>query len=316
MAHRACADENSTCKDSASRVAAMSQVVTRFAPSPTGRLHLGHAFSAIQAHDYARLRRGRFLIRIEDIDSTRCRIEYVAAILADLEWLGLTWDAEPFFQSARSDVYRAALAALNEQGLVYPCFCTRGAIAREIASAGAAPHGPGGAPYPGTCRRLSDSVRATRITEPHCWRLDMQRAAANAGELTWQDDIAGQQSADPCAFGDVVLWRKDAASSYHLSVTLDDAAQGVSHVVRGADLFAATHVHRLLQALLGLPTPIYRHHPLLRDGTGRRLAKRDRAPTLEALRVAGADGHAFAHELRSGVRIDQVSATRFAAARR
>lgn len=281
----------------------MNGVVTRFAPSPTGRLHLGHAFSAIQAHDFARAQGGRFLLRIEDIDGTRSRSEHVEAILADLAWLGLTWDGEVVFQSQRLDRYRAAIEGLKARGLVYPCFCTRADIAREIEAAGSAPHGPDGPIYPGTCRSLTDVDRAERMAEPHAWRLDMARALRSvilSGELTWNDEIAGRQHADPATFGDVVLARKDAPSSYHLAVTVDDAAQGVTHVVRGIDLFAATHVHRLLQAQLGLPTPVYRHHPLLTDAAGNRLAKRHDAPTLEALRHAGIDGAAMANDLRAG----------------
>ncbi|HEU4961301.1 MAG TPA: tRNA glutamyl-Q(34) synthetase GluQRS [Sphingomonas sp.] len=278
----------------------MSRIVTRFAPSPTGRLHLGHAFSAIQAHDVARGRGGAFLLRIEDIDGTRSRREHVAAILADLAWLGLAWDGEVVFQSQRLDRYAAALDRLKATGLVYPCFCTRADIAREIAAAGSAPHGPDGPVYPGTCRSLGEEERAARMAEPHAWRLDMAKAVAGAGPLVWHDELAGEQAADPARFGDVVLARKDAPSSYHLAVTVDDAAQGVSHVVRGADLFAATHVHRLLQALLDLPTPVWRHHPLLTDAAGNRLAKRTGAPTLEDVRLAGVDGRALADDLRQG----------------
>lgn len=274
----------------------MNRLTTRFAPSPTGRLHLGHAFSAIQAHDYARDRDGRFLLRIEDIDGTRSRPGHVAAILDDLAWLGLTWDGAVTFQSQRLDRYQAALDQLRAMGLIYPCFCTRA----DIAAAGAAPHGADGPIYPGTCRALDAEARAARIDQPHAWRIDSAKAAERAGPLTWRDDMAGAQTADPAAFGDVVLARKDAPSSYHLAVTVDDAAQGVTHVVRGVDLFAATHVHRLLQALLGLPTPIYRHHPLLRDAAGNRLAKRHGAPTLEDLRRGGADGAALAADLRAG----------------
>ena len=271
-------------------------VVTRFAPSPTGRLHLGHAFSAIQAHDCARARGGRFLLRIEDIDGTRSRAEHVQTILDDLAWLGLGWDGEIVFQSRRLDHYVDALERLKGRGLLYPCFCTRA----DIAASGSAPHGPGGAIYPGTCRALSDDERAARAGEPHAWRIDMARAAARAGPLCWHDEIAGTISADPVAHGDVVLARKDSPASYHLAVTVDDAAQGVTHVVRGTDLFAATDVHRLLQALLGLPTPAYRHHPLLLGSDGERLAKRTGAPALADLRAAGKDGLALAAAIRAG----------------
>lgn len=275
------------------RAAGGGGTVTRFAPSPTGRLHLGHAFSAIAAHDFAAARGGRFLLRIEDIDRGRSRPEHVEAILADLAWLGLDHEA-PVFQSARMDLYAAALDTLKARELVYPCFCTRA----EIAASQSAPHGVEPV-YPGTCRRLSREDAAARIDAPHCWRLDMGRAVAAAGPLTWSD--AGETIvAAPEAQGDVVLARKDAGTSYHLAVTVDDAAQGVTDVVRGVDLFAATHVHRLLQALLDLPTPAYHHHPLLTGADGERLAKRHGAPTLASLRDAGEDGRALAHRLRSG----------------
>lgn len=275
----------------------MSATVTRFAPSPTGRLHLGHAFSAIQAHDRARGAGGRFLLRIEDIDTGRSRPAHVAAIEADLRWLGLDRDGPVLFQSGRLPVYAAALAQLRELGLLYPCFCTRA----EIAAAAAAPHGPSEI-YPGTCRALSRAGRAARVAagHGHALRLDMAAAVALTGPLDWHDEIAGAIAADPMAHGDVVLARKDAAASYHLAVTLDDAAQGISHVVRGVDLFAATHVHRVVQALLGLPTPIYRHHPLVSGADGVRLAKRHDAPSLESGRLTGADGLALANDLREG----------------
>lgn len=268
-------------------------IVTRFAPSPTGLLHLGHAFSAVQAHDFARERGGRFVLRIEDIDGTRSRAEHVDAILADLAWLGIAWDGPVVFQSARRELYAQALERLKAGRLVYPCFCTRADIAASLS----APHGPEGPVYPGTCRGLA----APDLSRPHSWRLDMAEAVARAGPLTWHDAFAGRQAAVPEVQGDVILARKDAPASYHLAVTVDDAAQGVRHVVRGVDLFAATHVHRLLQALLGLPTPEYRHHALLADGEGNRLAKRHGAPTLSALRLAGEDGRALAAQLRAGV---------------
>lgn len=261
------------------------RVVTRFAPSPTGRLHLGHAFSAILAHDFARTRGGRFLLRIEDIDGTRSRPEHVATILDDLRWLGLTWDGPVVFQSGRLDHYADALDDLRARGLLYPCFCTRA----EIAASLSAPHGPG-AVYPGTCRGIDTRGR---LDAPHCWRIDMAKAVALAGPLTWTDH-GKTIVADPAAQGDVVLARKDAPASYHLAVTVDDAAQGVTDVVRGRDLFDATHIHRLLQALLGLPTPAYHHHDLLTGPDGERLAKRHDAPTLAALREAGEDGLALA----------------------
>ncbi|ARR53731.1 tRNA glutamyl-Q(34) synthetase GluQRS [Rhizorhabdus wittichii DC-6] len=275
--------------------------ISRFAPSPTGRLHLGHAFSALCAHDLARAKGGRFLLRIEDIDPTRCRPEHVAGILEDLRWLGLGWDGEVVFQSERLPLYAEALDRLKAMGLVYPCFCTRARIAAEIAASAAAPHGPDGPLYPGLCRELGEDERAARIAagEAHAWRLDIARAAARAGPLAWHDSGAGEIAATPEVHGDVVLARKDAPTSYHLAVTVDDAAQGVTDVVRGQDLFAATHVHRLLQALLGLPAPRYHHHPLLTDEKGERLAKRAGSPTLASMREAGVDAGALAERLRA-----------------
>lgn len=271
--------------------------VTRFAPSPTGRLHLGHAYSALLAHDIARERGGAFLLRIEDIDPGRVRAEFVDGIFEDLLWLGLEWDGELLYQSERLDHYAEALERLKAGGLLYPCFCTRAEIAAEIAASAAAPQGPDGAApvYPGTCRGLADPD----LGRPHAWRLDVAGAMARAGPLYWLDGDTEVQ-ADPGAFGDVVLARKDAPASYHLAVTLDDAAQGVTDVVRGRDLFASTDVHRLLQALLGLPTPDYRHHDLVADAEGGRLAKRHGAPSLADLRAGGADPAALVEALRSG----------------
>ena len=276
------------------------QPVSRFAPSPTGRLHLGHAWSALLAHDFARDRGGAFLLRIEDIDPGRARPEHVDAILEDLLWLGLEWDGEIVYQSERLPLYAEALDTLKAQGLVYPCFCTRAEIAAEIAASAEAPHGPAGAVYPGTCRRLPAKERRRLLAErPHAWRLDVAKAAKKTGPLTWRDHDRVVE-AKPDLFGDVVLARKDAPASYHLAVTLDDAAQGITDVVRGVDLYDCTHVHRLLQALLGLPTPDYRHHPLLADGAGQRLAKRHQAPTLADLREAGADPGPLVEALRAG----------------
>jgi glutamyl-Q tRNA(Asp) synthetase len=276
-------------------------VVTRFAPSPTGRLHLGHAYSAILAHRFARERHGAFLLRIEDIDPGRARAEHVNGIIEDLLWLGLEWDADMLYQSERLEFYGETLERLKAMGLAYPCFCTRSAIAAEIRESAHAPHGPDGAIYPGTCRRLgAEQRRARTASEPHAWRLDVAEAAAMAGPLTWHDERAGLVEAEPALFGDVVLARKDAPTSYHLAVTVDDAAQGVTDVVRGADLFTATHVHRLLQALLGLPTPAYHHHPLLLGPDGARLAKRNGAPSLAQLRLAGADPGELVEALSQG----------------
>lgn len=269
-------------------------VRTRFAPSPNGALHLGHAYAAMCAHDFARAAGGEFLLRIEDIDGVRSRPELVEAIFADLTWLGLEWDGEVLFQSTRLEAYDAALTLLKARELVYPCFCTRS----QIAAAGAQP-GPDGLVYPGTCRSLSAKDRARRMVgEAHCWRLDMTRAMTKAGPLAWHDLDAGEQPARPELFGDVVLARKDAPASYHLAVTLDDAHQRISHVVRGRDLFDATHVHRLLQALLGLPTPQYWHHDLLAGEGGRKLAKSEGAAALAVLREGGEHGPALLDNLR------------------
>lgn len=276
------------------------KVVTRFAPSPTGRLHLGHAYSALQAHDFARERGGDILLRIEDIDPGRSRPEFVSGIIEDLTWLGLTFDGEIVHQSRRLSIYAKKLNFLKQQGLVYPCFCTRAAIAAEVNASASAPHGPDGPIYPGTCRSLTEAERTIRKqNEPHAWRLDMRRASAHAGPLYWTDH--GQEvRAEPESFGDVVLARKDAPVSYHLAVTVDDAAQGISDVVRGVDLRAATHVHRLLQHLLELPVPSYHHHPLLLGSDGQRLAKRHGAPSLAQLREQGADPHRLVAEMRAG----------------
>lgn len=272
-------------------------MLTRFAPSPTGELHLGHAYSAVLAHGMARAGDGKFLIRIDDIDGSRSRDAYVDAALADLLWLGLDWDREPVRQSGRLGDYAAALDELRARDLVYPCFCTRADIAQSLA----APHGPSGAVYPGTCRHLTPGERMRRLAdEAHCWRLDMARAATLAGQLRWEEAGQGLRIADPLAHGDIVLARKDAPASYHLASTIDDAAMGVTHVVRGADLIASTDVHRLLQALLGLPSPVYRHHALICGPDGMRLAKRDAAASLRALREAGVDGRALAEDLRTG----------------
>ncbi|HST36298.1 MAG TPA: tRNA glutamyl-Q(34) synthetase GluQRS [Allosphingosinicella sp.] len=267
--------------------------VTRFAPSPTGRLHLGHAYSALLARDFARAEGGAFLLRIEDIDPGRARSEFVDGIFEDLLWLGLEWDGELLYQSERLPLYAEALERLKGEGLIYPCTCTRAEIAAEIAASASAPQGPDGAIYPGTCRGAGDTGK------PHCWRLDVAKAAARAGPLYWFDDHTEVQ-AEPTRFGDVVLARKDAPASYHLAVTLDDAAQGVTDIVRGRDLYAATDLHRLLQALLDLPTPAYHHHDLIVDAAGARLAKRHSAPTIAGLRGAGMDPAALVEAMRRG----------------
>jgi glutamyl-Q tRNA(Asp) synthetase len=258
-------------------------LTTRFAPSPTGYLHLGHAHAALAAWHAARAVGGRFLLRIEDIDATRCRPEYADAILEDLTWLGLDWDGPVRIQSQHLPEYRAALDSLASRGLLYPCFCTRADIKQHLA----APHGPDGPIYPGTCRHLSEDERAARIAagEPHAWRLDMARATVPG--LSYHEINQGIIGCNPARFGDVVLARKDIPTSYHFCVTHDDALQGVTLVTRGIDLQPATDLHRLLQTLLGYPEPAYAHHKLLTDATGRRLAKRDHAATLRDLREAG-----------------------------
>ncbi len=265
--------------------------VTRFAPSPTGLLHLGHAHAALFAARLAEAAGGRFLLRLEDIDPGRCRPEFAAAIEEDLAWLGLRWETPVRVQSAHLPEYRAALDRLAGMGLLYPCFCTRAEIAREIAASGHAPHGLDGPRYPGICRRLGAVARAARVADgvPHALRLDMAAALAAApADLSFHELGEGRLRCDPAPFGDVVLARKDAPASYHLCVTHDDAAQGVTLVTRGVDLKPATQLHRLLQALLGWPEPAYAHHPLLVGADGKRLAKRDGAPTIRGLREAGA----------------------------
>jgi glutamyl-Q tRNA(Asp) synthetase len=267
--------------------------VTRFAPSPSGFLHLGHAFAAWFAWTRAMETGGRFLVRIEDLDRDRCRPEYEVAILDDLAWLGLDWSPPVVRQSERFAAYEASLAKLDGMDLLYPCFCTRREIEAEIAAAATAPHlvqpGPDGPLYPGTCRRLSSGERSDRIArgDAYALRLDMPAAVRRAGPLAWRDLRRGEQTARPDLFGDVVLARKDTPASYHLAVVVDDADQAIGEVTRGSDLFAATHVHRLLQALLGLPVPVWHHHALVRDNAGRRLAKRAPAFTLRSLRAAG-----------------------------
>lgn len=263
-----------------------SERVTRFAPSPTGLLHLGHAHSALIAWRAAREREGRFLLRLEDIDGPRCTPEYARAIEEDLAWLGVAWDGPVVVQSARMGHYADALARLDARGVLYRCFCTRKDIQREIARAGRAPHGPDGPLYPGTCRALDPAARAEQDVD-FALRLDTAKALALTGPLTWHDRGHGEIAADPISLGDVVLARKDIGTSYHLAVTVDDAAQGVTLVTRGEDLFHATHIHRLLQALLGLPVPTWHHHGLLTDEAGRRLAKRDDALSIRALREEG-----------------------------
>jgi len=267
-----------------------SVITTRFAPSPNGPLHLGHAYAAIIAHDRAIADQGEMLLRIEDIDGARSRAEWADEFREDLAWLGLTCREVPA-QSTRIATYRDALESLVISGLVYPCRCTRAEVART-----ARRMGPDGPVYPSTCLRAPVPPGPDVV-----WRLDMEQATALAGDLTWRDERRGLQVARPDLFGDVVLWRKDAPASYHLAATLDDAADGVSVVTRGADLFAASHVHRLLQVLLGLPEPVWHHHPVLVEADGRKLAKRRGADALAARRRAGEDGRAVAAELRAAL---------------
>jgi glutamyl-Q tRNA(Asp) synthetase len=264
-------------------------IVTRFAPSPTGYLHIGHVASALTGWQAARESGGRFLLRIEDIDTTRCRPEFEHAIYEDLAWLGLTWEQPVRRQSQHMADYAGALERLDRLGVLYPCFCTRQEIAAEIAGAATAPHGADGPLYPGTCRSLSTAERTDRLAGglPYALRLNAAAAAQMAGPLSWPEEGRGAIAVEPGKLGDAVLARKDVATSYHLAVTVDDALQGVTLVTRGEDLFHATHLHRLLQALLGLASPRYRHHMLLTGADGRRLAKRDASLTVRSLRAAG-----------------------------
>jgi glutamyl-Q tRNA(Asp) synthetase len=277
----------------------MSPPVFRFAPSPNGYLHLGHAFSAMLNADLARKAGGRFLLRIEDIDPTRCRAEFETAIEEDLGWLGLSWEMPARRQSEHFAEYRAALEKLTALGLVYPSFESRAEIARMIAQRAKDapwPRDPDGAPlYPGTARGLrpDDRTRLLQAGAPYAWRLDMAAACARAGALNWIErgdgagNKAGMVAADPAAWGDIIIARKETPTSYHLAVVVDDALQGVTEVVRGQDLFWSTSVHRLLQTLLGLPQPAYRHHRLIRDAAGQKLSKSTQATGLRELRAAG-----------------------------
>lgn len=286
---RASGDTESTDGIVTGLSSAAREVVTRFAPSPTGFLHLGHAFAAQTAWRRAREAGGRFLLRIEDIDPQRCRPEFAAAIQDDLRWLGLDWDGEVLVQSARLALYRRCLNGLATRQLIYPCFCSRA----EIRASGSAPHGPNGGPdggpaYPGTCRRLSADQHASRLAAgvPHAWRLDMARALTGAPALHFVEEGQGSVRACPELFGDVVLARRDAPASYHLCVVHDDAAQGVTLVTRGEDLKPATHVHRLLQHVMEWPVPRYAHHALVTDQVGQRLSKRHGAPRLREAQIS------------------------------
>jgi glutamyl-Q tRNA(Asp) synthetase len=273
--------------------------VFRFAPSPNGRLHLGHAYSALLNFDMARAVGGRLLLRIEDIDKARCRPEFEPAILDDLAWLGIAWEEPVRRQSEHFDDYRAALARLDAMRMTFASFESRAEIAHLVAdreSFARWPRDPDGAPlYPGTARQMSPDERAARIAHgnPYAIRLDMDRAMEWSGPLTWLETGSGPAgecgtvAADPAAWGDVILGRKEASTSYHLSVVLDDALQGVTHVVRGQDLFWATSVHRVLQVLLDLPPPLYCHHRLILDSEGRKLSKSTHATALRELRAQG-----------------------------
>jgi glutamyl-Q tRNA(Asp) synthetase len=282
-------------------VASMYTRILRFAPSPNGYLHLGHAYSALLNHDMARERNGRLLLRIEDIDASRSRQEYETAIYEDLAWLGIAWERPVRRQSEHFGDYQAAIAKLDAQGLLYPSFESRGDIAALVAErerhAGSHwPRDPDGAPiYPGRARKLTPAERQRRIAagEPYALRLATDAAVARAGVLTWDETGLGPQgqtgriTAAPQMWGDVVLARKDMPTSYHLAVTVDDALQGVSDIVRGRDLFWSTSIHRLLQALLGLPEPSYHHHELILDANGDKLSKSEQAKSLRELRAAG-----------------------------
>jgi len=265
--------------------------VTRFAPSPTGRLHLGHAYSAVIGNGQAREHGGRFLLRIEDLDQTRSRAEFIEGIEEDLRWLGLDWSESVLVQSQRSSAYGEALERLKGQGLVFACFCTRA----DIAAALEAPHGMT-AHYPGTCRAVPDDPDRRR-SAPHCWRLDSVKALGLVGFPSWTEHDGRHFETGPGDFDDVILARKDAPAAYHLACVVDDAASGVTLVVRAADLRPSTPIQRLLQLLLRLPEPAYLHHRLVAHADGRRLAKRDQAPTLAAMRHAGVDGTALARDL-------------------
>lgn len=262
---------------------------TRFAPSPTGRLHLGHVMAARVAHSLAREAGGKFLLRHEDIDGPRVREEFYQGIEQDLLWLGLGWDGEPLRQTSRIALYESALGSLRERNLVYPCFCTRRDIQEEWARMGAAPQGADAPVYPGTCCKLTKTEALGKITAgvPYAWRLDATKAATITGPLTFQDQRCGEIPVNAGLLGDVVLARKDIGTAYHLAVVVDDAFQEITHVTRGEDLLASTHVHRLLQVLLDLPRPVYLHHPLVLDQHGQRLAKRNDALSIAALRERG-----------------------------
>lgn len=260
---------------------------TRFAPSPTGLLHLGHAYSAWQSREWAE--GGDFLIRIEDLDPERCRPEFEKWLIEDLAWLGIESSKSPFRQSDRQEAYSQAVRTLQEKNLLYPCFCSRKTITEEIRRIGSAPHGPEGILYPGTCRGLAPQEASERVLagDPHTLRLDSEKAGKQAGPLTFTDVDHGAFLAEPTLFGDPILARREGGYSYHLAVVVDDAWQGIDLVTRGRDLLAACHLHRLLQTVLGLPTPIYRHHRLAVDQNSKRLAKHVNSLAIRTLRDQG-----------------------------
>lgn len=265
--------------------------ITRFAPSPTGHLHLGHVYSASLAWEVAKKSDGAVLLRIEDIDAGRCRPEFEQAIYEDLSWLGYKWEEPVRRQSEHLEDYAELVSKLHDRDLLYPCFCTRKEITAEIVRSNSAPHGPEGAVYPGICRdmRSDDRQRNFDLGVPYALRLNMVKAIDDLDltTLRFHEQDKGYIQCNPMPFGDIVLARKDTPTSYHLSVTFDDAIQGINHIVRGQDLFPSTHIHRLLQALLDLPTPSYFHHGLISDGKGRRLSKRDKDATIKSLREHG-----------------------------
>lgn len=282
----------------------MTAFTTRFAPSPTGRLHKGHAFSALTAWTAAREVGGRFVLRIEDIDPTRCRPEFDAAILEDLAWLGLDWETPVRRQSEHLPDYATVVDTLDRRGLLYRCFRTRKEVLDAI---GDAPHGPADAARPGP-HPAEEEARLLAEGRPFAWRLSLDRARDTLGDRAWAalafveegegpNGERGLIPARPETAGDVVLARKDAGTAYHLAVTHDDALQTITHVIRGRDLFEATHIQVLIQALMGWPTPTYRHHRLLTDETGRRFAKRDQSVTLAELRAGGLDPRTLRAEL-------------------
>lgn len=264
-------------------------VRTRFAPSPTGRLHLGHILAAGVAHQLARDADGEFSLRHEDIDGPRVREEYYVGIEEDLHWLGLSWDGAPLRQTSRVSHYETALESLKARGLVYPCFCTRREIQDELARMAAAPQSTHGQVYPRFCQKLSLDERDAKLRSgaAHAWRLDAEKASRISGPLTFQDTRFGTMTVDAGLLGDVVLARKDIGTAYHLAVVVDDAFQKITHVTRGEDLLASTHVHRLLQVLLKYDEPLYFHHRLVLDSAGKRLAKRDDALSIKQLRENG-----------------------------